>query len=52
MWQQTFLYIWFAINAIGSVLLIGRKREVLTPGVAAWCVLIYAAIMLFVVGSI
>lgn len=52
MWQQTFLVIYFLLNAVGTVALIGKRREPITPGVAAFAVLVYAALIYFVVMSL
>lgn len=40
-----FLVFWFAIMAIGSVLLIGEERKPTTKGVAAVQVVIYALLI-------
>lgn len=47
------LIAYFVANALGSVALIGRDRDPISPGVAVFCLFLYAGltlILLFAVG--
>lgn len=53
-WQQWFFIILFVLSIIFNVLQVGQKREPLTPGAAAVCVvteLVYIAVILSIKGA-
>lgn len=50
-WQQWVLVIWYSIVALSNVLCIGVERKPLTPGVAAFNIVILG-ILTFLVVSI
>lgn len=53
-WQQWFFIIVFVLSIIFNVLQVGQKREPLTPGAAAVCVvtaLVYTAVILSIKGA-
>ena len=53
-WQQWFFIIVFVLSIIFNVLQVGQKREPLTPGAVAVCVvtaLVYIAVILSIKGA-
>lgn len=40
-----FTVIWWTINAIAAVWLVGKEREPITPGAAAFSVLLYGGLI-------
>ena len=44
-WKELIVCAWLGLTAINKVATVGKPRPVITPGVAASCVLIYAALI-------